>query len=72
MNNKKHHPRNRNYPVPQLRVASINFFPKEVETESDEQHDGSKSPRPQDENKRTADPPDFYEARIKPKNFDPL
>jgi len=73
MRNKKHHPKNRNYPVPQLRVASINFFPKEEETESDEQHDnGSKSPRPQDGNKRTADPPEFYEARIKPKNFDPL
>ena len=63
----------KNYPVPQLRVASINIFPKEEKTEFDDHpRDVSKSPGPQPGNKTSSDLPEFYEAKIKPKNFDPL
>jgi hypothetical protein len=73
MPNKKHHSKNKNYPVPQLRVASINIFPKEGKIEFDD-HPGdiAKSPGRQPGNKTSSDLPEFYEAKIKPKNFDPL
>jgi hypothetical protein len=73
MSNRKHHSKNKKYPVPQLRVASINFFPKEGGTESNDiPANESKSPQSLPENKRSSNLPEFYEPRIKPKNFDPL
>ena len=73
MRHKKHPSKNKNFPVPQLRVASINIFPIEGKTDSDDQpENGPKSLSPQSGNKTSSDLPEFYEARRKPKNFDPL
>ena len=73
MRNKKDNSKNNQYSVPQIRVAPINLFPKEGENESDDKPaNESKSTGHRSGNKRSSEPPKFYQAKIKPKNFDPL
>lgn len=73
MPNKKNNSKDNRYPVPQLRVASINLFLNEGRTVSDDQSaNESKSTNPRFGNKKSSNLPEFYEAKIKPKNYDPL
>ena len=73
MRNKKDNSKNKRYSVPQVRVAYINLFPKVGKNDPDDTPaNESKSTDLRSGNQKSSDPPEFYQAKIKPKNYDPL
>ena len=74
MRNKKNKSKNNQYSVPQLRVVSINLFQKNGKSESGNkpENEESNSSNLPSADKTSSNLPDFYEPKIKPKNFDPL